>query len=665
MWVTGRLSILAWSTPMSLGGDANLVFANAKVYLDGDSHLIFQKYVQHLNAPFQANWNDWPITEDLIFASIGYLGRLVGLFTAGNIFLYSCHLLAGLSFWFCCKEMRSKNEYIFLGSICFAFSHFIFARGLPHLVLSFYWYLPWLCLISWWAAGNRPIIFNSRKGYIAIIFTAIAGSFNPYFAWMYLMFLGFAVLKRLFSNIKLAYEPVILIFITVSFFLLFNFDTLSYKAQNGENIEAVSRSLAGLELYGLKIPELFLPPAHRLQSLGDFAQSHYYQPSLIKGEMGSPYLGFLGILGLLMLTGIGLVRLFRGNANQIHPAWWQVVWIALYSLIGGINLMLGSFGLVLFRGTNRFSIYILTLSLMFLVWFLSKKLPNKIPRLISLLFIPIILWDQLPPKISKLDILNIAEYIKKDKGFSIGLESKLPKGAMIFQLPIMAYPESPPIVNMGDYEHFRPYFYSTNLRYSYGGTKGRGDEGWQKEIESAPPLEIVRQLERYGFSGILVNRSGYLDGGESLIAAIIKSGGQIIEESNNLIAFKIQPSNSPTFPPILKFSYGWSGPESGHRWSEANQVSIQLKPSLDSKTSREVAFYLQGLKSQKIAIYVDGVLQKEVILKAPNFIEQVKFPYSFGKDQFLTIKFISDVVPEAPGNGDPRKLAFSLVDLKY
>ena len=646
-------------------GDSFLVFANAKAYLDGDINLILQKYVFHLNAPFSASWNDWPITEDLIFALIGWTGRFIGLFTASNIFLYLCHLMAGMSFWFCCKQLRCKNEYIFLGSICFAFSHFIFARNLPHLVLSFYWYLPWLCLISWWAGSGSPIIFNSRKGYIAIFFSAIAGSFNPYYAWMYLMFMGFALLRRLFSNFKFAYEPIILIGITISFFILFNIDTLSYKNQNGPNIEAVSRSLAGLEVYGLKIPELILPPAHRYKVLEDFSQLNYYQVSLIKGEMGSPYLGILGIIGLLVLLGIGLIRMLKGASNKIHPAWWQTVWIFLYSMIGGFNLLLGSFGLVLFRGTNRFSIYILTLALMFLVWILSKKFPNKGLGILAIILIPIALWDQLPPKISNTDILNSYEYIKRDRDFSIELEAKLPSGSMVFEMPVMAYPESPPIIKMGDYEHFRPYFFTKNLRYSYGGTKGRGYEYWQKDLESLPPQEIVGALQKYGFNGILINRAGYQDNGEGLKSAIIASGGELIKDSNGMMAFKITGDNPFITPPVVMFSDGWSFPESGHRWAESANVSIKIKSFQEDKISQNMSFSLQGLKPQKINILINGNLKKEVILDSANQVQKIELSYVANNNNYTDIQFISDVIPDLPGNGDLRKLSFSLIDLKY
>ena len=96
--VNGLTSFQAWTVPLAYDGDALLVLANAKAYLDGDITLLLPKWVAHLNAPFSANWNDWPIAEEVIYAIIGWLGRLTGLFTASNLVVLSCHVFAGLSF---------------------------------------------------------------------------------------------------------------------------------------------------------------------------------------------------------------------------------------------------------------------------------------------------------------------------------------------------------------------------------------------------------------------------------------------------------------------------------------------------------------------------------------------------------------------------------------
>ena len=61
---------------------------------------------------------------------------------------------------------------------------------------------------------------------------------------------------------------------------------------------------------------------------------------------------------------------------------------------------------------------------------------------------------------------------------SLSISWRLPPGAMVFQLPVMAFPEVAPAHNLGDYEHFRPYLATRALRFSYGMLKGRSRHRW-------------------------------------------------------------------------------------------------------------------------------------------------------------------------------------------
>ena len=111
--------------------------------------------------------------------------------------------------------------------------------------------------------------------------------------------------------------------------------------------------------------------------------------------------------------------------------------------------MLGSAGLILFRGTNRFSIVILTLSLLFLVAGIVKIVPRQSWQLSLHLF----LWpvDSMGSNATADQDQAIAEtevVLRADKEFATTLENVLPKGSMVFQLPVMPFPESPQIVSM-------------------------------------------------------------------------------------------------------------------------------------------------------------------------------------------------------------------------
>jgi hypothetical protein len=661
----GRTSLSAWSVPIRYSGDGHLSMAFAKAFMDGDIQLVAQKWVAHLNAPLTANWNDWPVTEEIIPALWGWLGRFVGLFAAGNLMVLLCHLLAGLAFWFVGREMNARREYVFMGAVAYSLSHFSFLRGLGHLGLTMYWHLPLLCLVSWWAFEEKPLVLNSRRGKIALFSSAVAGALNPYFAWIYLQFLGFAILKRLVRRqVRYAVEPVVFVTVVLAVFVVFNLDTFSYRASAGVNSGAIVRNLAGLEVYGLKLPELFLPAWHRWHYLTEFAQQKYYIPTLIKGEVGSAYLGFVGIIGLVWLVVHGLIELGRGTAGHIHTAWWQVIWVTLYSLVGGLNLILGSAGLILFRGTNRYSIVILTLSLMFLVGALSKHIPSRLAPIVVLILVPVILWDQVPMRVKPQMIADTEAVLRSDREFGAALENALPSGSMVFQLPVMPFPEHPQIISMAEYEPFRPYLHTTSLRYSYGTNKGRGDAAWQDRVTGLPPQELAAQLEAAGFGAVIVNRKGYEDRGMGLTQAFLSTGKKVVADSPDMIAFALLPAVNPVLPLGAYFSDGWSNQEAGHRWAVAKSARIVVQ-NPDARSHRvDMSFGLRGLQSQNLTISVDGIVTKKIALTGGAEPVPVRLSLDLEPRSTL-IEIFSDVTPMRPGNEDPRELSFALGNFSF
>ena len=61
-------------------------------------------------------------------------------------------------------------------------------------------------------------------------------------------------------------------------------------------------------------------------------------------------------------------------------------------------------------------------------------------------------------------------------------------------------PETPAIENMIVYDPLRPYLHTNELRWSYGGMKGR-ESDWQAVTGSKPASEIVQDAIAAGFSG--------------------------------------------------------------------------------------------------------------------------------------------------------------------
>jgi hypothetical protein len=72
-------------------------------------------------------------------------------------------------------------------------------------------------------------------------------------------------------------------------FAVSNFDTWTYKAVNGPNEGALVREYKWLEIYGLKIKDLFIPPVtHRSESFATFGAKHRKE-AVLNDEDGCPY----------------------------------------------------------------------------------------------------------------------------------------------------------------------------------------------------------------------------------------------------------------------------------------------------------------------------------------------------------------------------------------
>ena len=125
-----------WSIPTGYGGDLYWVLSMAKSYMNNEVFPLFFKEIKLLNAPFSANWSDFPITEEIIFFLMGTFAKITNLYFSHNIILLLGHCLAGLSFFLVAKKLNCKNLDAIVFSILFGLGHFLFARGSAHIILT-------------------------------------------------------------------------------------------------------------------------------------------------------------------------------------------------------------------------------------------------------------------------------------------------------------------------------------------------------------------------------------------------------------------------------------------------------------------------------------------------------------------------------------------------
>lgn len=567
-WCAGndRWTPAAWGVPTAYTepdkGDVVHALAMMKAVGQGEFLPLAWKEVSTLGAPNTANWNDWPLVEELLVVFYGLLGSLFGLFGGLNAGTLLAHLSAAAAFYIVARWEDCERVWAFVAALAFGLAPFIFAQSPFHITTEYVWHVPLFLPIWRWITTEPGIVPGSRRFWFAVAVGFITGLQSPYWTNILcqLTLLGAAVMywrQRSWPALKSA---LAVIGAAAVAFALMNLDTWTYRLANGPNPGALSREYKWMEIYGLKLVDLVIPPVtHHLDAFAAFATAHRVgnptqgiPPASPLQDEGS-YLGIVGLLAFGWLVWTAIADAVKGRANDIPLAAWQVLWIVLCFTTGGLNAILGAFGFTLFRTGQRYSIVILAIALLYAAKRLTAwqktaagRTPTDVLRIGTLTaaaaLCALILWDQVPRAPAPEQTAAIARQVAADREFTAQMEAALPEAAMVFQLPVMDFPESP-LPGVPSYDHFRPYLFSKNLRYSFGSMKGRDREQWQQQLQkllvegatvnqeakkiqfsTANVRRAVDELRKLGFKAISINRNGFPDRGRGLEDALLEIG---------------------------------------------------------------------------------------------------------------------------------------------
>ncbi len=547
----GRLPPATWRLPLDYRGDAWAFLAGVKAARDGHVRPLRRIQVPELNAPFGANWNDFPNRQPTLLWISSLLARPFGLFGAVNLVAFAAPVLAGLVFYGVARHLRARWEWAMVGAFAFALSPFYFLRAPTHLSLCLYWHLPWCLLVSAWAYSRRGLVSARRRAW-GLGAAVAAGFGNFYYAALFAqLLLGAALAQALRRRARAMAAPLLLASIVVALVGVENSYYLRYRFTHGPNPGAVTRSYQDVEQYALKPLELLLPRPGRGLLGWSAPFAGYWSQALVRGEAGGVYIGLIGAGCLLALLLAPLLAALRRRRIVLSPAFLAAAWILAFSVVGGVNGLLSLVTLPWLRATNRFSIVLLALALLSASLFLSRvpSLRAKAARrLVALGLATFAAADHMSGAGAPLLGPRRTRGPVEDEAFTKAMEAALPQGAMLFMLPVQPFPEWPRQHLMSDYEHFRPYFFATRLRFSYGTDRGRPRDNWQAATGAMPPEAMVRSLERYGFSALVINRHGFEDEGQELLAGLEAAGRPPTVAMHDLVLVPLQPSPRPELP---------------------------------------------------------------------------------------------------------------------
>jgi hypothetical protein len=681
----GRAS---WDTPTAYGIDSLEVLARIKLAADEGFGAFFDRS-SRLGAPFGADWSAYPQPDLLIYWMAGAASRLIGLMAASNLLLLCAHMAAAVSLFLSARVLGHRALFAGIAGILYGLSHFNFFRGLSHFSFTLSFILPPMLVVAWWiAASRRPLVQRTRLVIIAVV-VLLAGAGNPYYAFIFLQALGWAVLFQILTQRNR--ENLIVGFATIAATLLsvlaWNFPALLARVRDPFFIDPVVRNYAGTELYALKLIDLFVPPGgHRLKALGGIGDDYAYSTAL-RGEMFGPYLGVVAIGALVWMFVWCFSRAIKARAS-LRPAYApMVLWLILLGGVGGLQAFAAINGVYLFRGSNRYSVAILACALLFLTAALSRSkrlsaAPPVVVRLLAAVLLIVGLWDQLPAIRTDVVQQPIRAAITHDATFAKELEEALPRDAMIFQLPVVAFPEQPRVVEMSDYALFRPYLHTAYLRFSYGPLLNSREHLWCKTIAALPAAQLAAVLERAGFAAIYVNRLGYADRGAQLLSSLAALGYSTLPTASaEHVAVKLRPSNRPELPDLsaagnltpwkpgeadlsrLYAEAGWFELEQtgarAWRWF-GGQALLAIDNDSGANKSIVLSFEFHALDSGTVRISQTGRQLWAGPVSRKMLPVSAKIPLEPGTNHLLWT-FDGDLVKA--GRGDPRRLGVCIINL--
>lgn len=311
---------------------------------------------------------------------------------------------------------------------------------------------------------------------------------------------------------------------------------LWYWHEHGTNRVASTRQVTDQEVYGLKIDAMMLPDPNSYIGVlrGPMREAQAHSP--IQSE-GGQTLGVVGAAGFLALLYWALRDWGRAEPSLGHRhrrnlranAGVLALIMALFGTISGFAILLSLAGFAQVRTWNRVVIIIAFCALLAVGLALERALrwtrrhvrravvADAVSVLVLVAVFAVNFWSGPVPERQTAATVDEVQVLQ-NLGHKV--DTLLPAGSAVFQLPIVRYPENGPLYRMEDYSEILPYVFTDDLRWSYGAMKGRPEADWQLKIDSQDPTTQLPGLRGLGFDAILVDTYGYADGGAAITARL-------------------------------------------------------------------------------------------------------------------------------------------------
>lgn len=641
----------------------------------------------YLGMPFGMNLYDFPVTDHVQFVVI----KLMSLFISDygkllNLYFLLSYPLTVITALFTFRYFGVSYFSAGAGAILFAFLPYHILRGELHLYFATYYLVPLTLLTVLWvseknlfftAHNGKTRLSVTKEGWWALLICALSSAhyYYAFFACFFFIITGAYTsfrkqsLAALLSALILT--GVLLVGVAVNLSPM-----LTYQYQHGKHKVVSDRNIGDAEVYGLKLAQLVLPVSeHRITALRDlraYYDSHTPLNSDTENKMAA--LGLVGAAGLISSLAYVLFRRTASASPLFHNLSVLNVSALLLATIGGIGSLVAFLISPVIRGYNRLSLYIGFFSLFCVAILLDRLLlrysgsRGKKAMIAATVIISTIcgVYDQNPPFHPAR--YQTEYYIHRD--FVKQVENVLPPQSMVFQLPYVPFPASPPVHGMQDYDHLRPYLHSQTVRWSYGAMRDRIGDTWQRDVASQPVHTMLEQLAQAGFAGIYLNRTGYGDHGLALEQALSARLGPptVISNDGNLALYALAGKITATSPNTTGILPVWSdgfyasernGQNTWH-WSSSQSKLTLVNTTNETRTVTLTFSVATGYPEQAI-LNMTGIVQDQITInnQPTQITKTITLPQGTHTIQFST----NAQRVNAPGDG--RTLIFRVNDFSF
>ena len=285
-------------------------------------------------------------------------------------------------------------------------------------------------------------------------------------------------------------------------------------------------SPAEAELHGLKIRQLVTPPpGHWLGIFRMWSDADMTARFPDGGDPPGKRLGAIaaiGFLGLILLLFVPALAGPETEGESARAASRLTLAVLIVAMTGGLSGIVSILVTPLIRDYSFVTAFLMFFALAFIGVAIDRLTAANIKVGIAL-WAGLVVFGvadhavALRPLSSNRDAIT-AEYHDLHE-FVTAAERELPRGSLVFQLPVMPPPGGGRVEHMRVFDPFKLYVASRHFQWNVPALSPEA-AARQTEAAALDPRDLPSWLQKQGFAAIVVDRFGYHDDGTEVLAAL-------------------------------------------------------------------------------------------------------------------------------------------------